>query len=281
MKKLRLLFAFCTALLLLSMSACSDDDSVQEWPGGTTAKLLPVKIYGKDNGGMRAFEYDDSNRLTTLSYYFKSDGNLSKYSELKIEYDSQGRIVKTTDQSVPSSSSYAYTEVNTFTYDGSQVVMNGTYFTSEIKIDAQGRILERKDYDKGNEELVSASSYSYDQKGNIGTEEYKNNRRLVYTYDNQNGIFSHINAPQWFLVSVLGMKTGFYNNITETKTYAFGIEEYVDPTTSKTTYTYNANGYPIKYVVPVVSFCGTPPLPETTFEVEYKEAKIYYPVPTL
>lgn len=273
MKKLRSLFAFCTAFLLLSISSCSDDDSVQEWPGGTTAKLLPVKIYGKDNGGMRAFEYDNNNRLTTLTTYATKNGKLNKSRILKIEYDAEGRIKKADDRSVESpESSYAYINVCTFTYDGSQVVMNGTYFTSEIKIDAQGRILERKDYQKDNEELVSASSYTYDSKGNLSTEEYKDNRRLTYSYDNQNGIFSHINAPQWFLVSVLGMNTGFYNNITETKTYAFGTEGYLDPTTSKTTYTYNANGYPVKYTVPFSGDCGTPPLPETNFEVEYKEA---------
>lgn len=192
---------------------------------------------------------------------------------LKIEYDAQGRIEKTEERSVePMESSYLYINVCTFTYNGSQVVMHGTYFISEINIDSQGRIVDRKDYEKGNEELVSASSYSYDQKGNISTEEYKNNRRLTYTYDNQNGVFSHINAPQWFIVSVLSLKTGFYNNAKETKTYAFGTEGYTDPITLNMTYTYNANGYPIKYIAPVVSFCGTPPLPETTFEVEYKEA---------
>lgn len=264
MKNLSFLLTLCVSLLLL-MSACSDDDDMQEWPGGTSAKLLPVKISGKVNGNQQVFEYDNDNRLTAEIYYTKSNGKTAKYSEFRIEYDSQGRIAKAVNQIVNGESN-----TYTFTYDGSKITILDTYYTNYIDIDAQGRILKKEQYYNTNQQLAVEYNYSYDQKGNVAIENLRSNTIYTYTYDSQNGIFSCINTPQWFIVSMLGRVGVIYNNYTELE-ISYPDDSY--HISSKITYTYNKNGYPIKYIVPNNSGCGTPPLPETDFVVEYTAAK--------
>ena len=59
MKNISSYFKLCLVLACLSFLACSDDNSIQNFPGGTSAQLLPIKISGEKNGGQKVFVYDD------------------------------------------------------------------------------------------------------------------------------------------------------------------------------------------------------------------------------
>ena len=268
MRNINLYFKLCLVLVFLFMVACSDENRMHNFPGGTSARLLPVKVSGEKNGGQTILIYDNYNRLVNCSYYLKSGGGLSKYSELKIEYDTDGCIKKAIEQT-----SGGENNTYLFTYDESQIVIQDTYYTRYIDADAQGRILGMKQSYNNDRNTSVVYNYSYDQKGNI-TKYDLNNNYYSYVYDNYNGIYSYVNTPQWFLVIMLGKSNFVYNNCTEIYTYSLdenGKEQ--APVTFKLTYTYNDNGYPVKYHIPNMSFCGTPPLPESDFNIEYQEAK--------
>lgn len=268
MKNISSYFKLCLVLVYLLFVACSDDNSIQNFPGGTSAQLLPVKISGEKNGGQKVFVYDDYNRLISYSYFSKSDKKLSKISELKIQYDALGRVDKATQES-SEGESYIYT----ITYDELQIVVQDKYYTRYIDIDTQGRVLKMKQYYTNNRDASIEYNYQYDQKGNLIKNDFNNNY-YSYTYDVHNGIYSSVNTPQWFLVTMLDA-TLIYNNYTQIQVSFLdenGKEQ--TPTTFKITHTYNENGYPVKYHVPNMTFCGTPPLPESDFRVEYQEAKV-------
>lgn len=268
MKNISSYFKLCLVLACLSFLACSDDNSIQNFPGGTSAKLLPVKISGEKNGGQTVFVYDDYNRLISCSYFSKSDKKLSKTSELKIQYDALERVEKATYES-SEGESYTYT----ITYEGSHIVVQDKYYTRHIDIDAQGNVLKMKQYYANDQNASIEYNYQYDQKGNLIKKDFNNNY-YSYTYDDYNGVYSSVNTPQWFLVTMLDA-TYIYNNCNQIQVSFLdenGKEQ--TPTTFKITHTYNENGYPVKYHVPNMTFCGTPPLPESDFRVEYQEAKV-------
>lgn len=267
MKKINLLLVLLVILGLSVATSCTDDD-VQEWPGGTAAMLLPVKIVGEDNGNQEVYVYDEYNRLTGCTYYTMSGSKLSKYSELNIEYNDIGQIVKATQRAENKMSN-----VYTVTYDGLKIVVKDTYYTRNIETDAQGRILKMEMIYNEVSDTPVEYKYSYDPKGNILRYEINNNIN-TYSYDDRNAIFSQVNTPQWFLVTILGKSFFIYKNCTEVKTSYLGEDgKESSPTTFQITHTYNANGYPVKYHIPNMSFCGTPPLPESNFRVEYTEAE--------
>lgn len=267
MKNIGLFFRVCFILIFtLSTAACSDDDAIINFPGGTEAKLIPVKIYGEKNGGITSFTYDDDNRIINCSYSFENGGKLSKYSEYTIEYDDNDNINRVVYQIIDGD-----TFIYTMTYEESCIIMKDKFYTSYIYIDSQNRVLKVSQSNNSNEELYF--NYDYDNKGNLIRHDI-NGIYYSYSYDERNGIFNCVNTPQWFLVFMLNKEYHISNNCNEITTYY--LDENGDKklrTTFELTYTYNDNGYPTKYHVPNMSFCGTPPLPESDFRVEYKEAK--------
>jgi len=272
MKLKNLLGLFCIISILSFFISCSDsDDDAQVFPGGTSAKLLPVKAEGEKKTYCFYYEYDNNNRLLSEKIAWTE----SNYATYKINYGTDGNIDKMTydyfeDGKIIEEGSHSLT----YTYNGSQIKVNNSKRKLDkwlIEVDDQGRILESKTIFSGDKEYIYTTTYEYSD-GNI-----KRADGVDYSYDNKNGIFKYVNTPQWFLVSQLNIMYFLKNNATEFNQI---LEERNSETKAsgttpgnKITYTYNSNGYPAKYT-PVNFYLmnNGAVMPENYFLVEYKLA---------
>lgn len=272
MKRNIFLFVSCILSLSFLTFSCSDDDNDGIFPGGTSAKLLPTVIKGEKGIFESYYQYDSRNRLISKKDVWPRDGKRS--STYEVSYDTEGRISKM----VQTDSKYtADNRILTYVYDGSKVTVqsdNPAQADFIVEIDDQGKVL--KFQSAPNEGSSSyTENYDYDTNGNIKGIQKSGRKYRSYRYDNKNGIFKHINMPQWFIVTQLNELYMFNNNITEEivsdssqeKAELRGIvdEGY------KITYVYNENGYPRRYnhpyVTDIMDMEG-----EDNYNIEYKEA---------
>lgn len=277
MKTTKFLLAILVTFISLFMLACADDaDDGQEFPGGIDTKLLPIKISGVTNNWERIFQYDTFNRLTDISLYSKVGGKRVLSSEQKIIYNDQGQIANVLDRIKYDNGPQSHT--SSIKYDGLKIRVEGDFNTTDIDVDKDGRILKMQQYsiyaysDITSEDYLDYT-YQYDAEGNIieKTRNYTNGSYYTdnYSYDKNKGIYSSINTPQWFLVLYLS-ENMLTNNFIKSQPE---IADFVNVGINNVSYTYNSNGYPVKYVIPLAGFCGTPPFPESNFAVEYKMAE--------
>lgn len=280
MKTKNILSFLFIGMVSFFMVACSnsDDDYPNSKKTGAVTKLIPVKIYGGDNGVENIFEYDDNNRLTTIKIYADLDGKRALFSEQKINYNALGQIADVTGRvrTLDGFETFPYS----IKYNGLKIEMQGDYKISYIDTDTDGRILSMRQYsmhDNVKSDDYIDLSFEYDAKGNITKKVLKHKSGYyysdTYSYDDKNGIFSGINTPQWFFITMSITDDMIFSNnyIKRESTYSDGTTNGTSiPVTNNITYTCNSSGFPIKYLKPYTGFCGTPPLPETNFNIEYK-----------
>lgn len=260
----------CVAFtIILTAFSCSDDDEsdYKVFPGGTSAKLLPIKIKGEKGIAEYYYEYDADNRLVSKKTVWPLAGK-NNYSTLTISYDDEGRIIGTTNKDenfVENNYTFSYS------YNDSEITVKSipaSLRNLKIIIDEEGKMLKSEQFtDEGN--LYSVMNYEYDNQGNI----INTNDSRDLKYDDKNGIFKHVNVPQWFLATQLYELYCFKNNVVE-ETYRTSYK-ITDTELSvggfKIKYTYNENGYPVKYTNPYHSdVIGE--VFEDNFIINYKSA---------
>ena len=271
MRRNNLLSAFYVIFISFLMLSCSDDnDSDYEvFPGGTSAKILPVKVTGDKNATIIYYEYDNNNRLVTIKREWPRAGEGSTNT---ISYDTEGRIVKLTRTHTTPENNYIWT----YTYNGSQITAkyDKSAHSFIIEVNESGHILKRDQLDvDGN--VVYSEYFVYDDNGNIKNKNTSHPNYRSYTYDDKNGIFKNVNIPQWFLATQLSELYTFDNNVVEESVkYSNGeIEERLLVDSGfKIAYTYNGNDYPIKYTSPYrTDIVGE--IIDDTFTIKYRLAK--------
>jgi len=264
-------------LILSSLfaGACSDDDDNHDFPGGTSAKLLPVKIEIDGTPDQYTFQYDKSNRLIKQEYTYKDE---NYYSSWHISYDSDGKIIEMIKKT-----SNADTDTYTFTYDGNTITAVNKFYIQLYEIDSEGKILKQIMQMKDTGEEAFQVEYKYDESGNISETMNKQGGRettqITHTYDKNSGVFKSVNTPQWFFCTQLSLYKMFHNNVTSiqsTPIYdGLRLSDASLPSETTISYKYNANAYPIRYsVTSPPSWCGTPPVGDLTshYTVRYQEA---------
>lgn len=272
MRRNNLLSAFCVIFISFLIPSCSDDnDSDYEvFPGGTSAKILPVKVIGDKNATIIDYEYDNNNRPVTIKRKWPraGEGCFTK----TISYDTEGRIVKLTHIHTTPENNY----ISTYTYNGSQITVkyDNSAQSFTIEVNESGQILKRDQLDvDGN--VVYSEDFVYDDNGNIKNKNTSYLNYRSYTYDDKNGIFKNVNIPQWFLATQLSELYMFNNNVVdESVKYSNGeIEKRLLVDSGfKIVYTYNENGYPIKYTSPYrTDIVGE--IMDDAFTIKYSLAK--------
>ena len=198
----------------------------------------------------KKYLYDENDRLLKLESAFDRSGlsssmpveirtefmtskNSTADSYSLCQYDSEGRLSKMDHYFNETGKNFEYRSMQTFEYEGSNIVKVNLYYVPEGKItqfrvytyDDQGNVINEKYYsniERSESELISETSYKYDN------------------YKNPFQIFSITGSP------------GFYtnvNNIIETSLIRHyevpGFDKY---STENRSYEYNSNGYPVKAI---------------------------------
>ncbi|SHF84644.1 hypothetical protein [Dysgonomonas macrotermitis] len=278
MKKNLLLLVLCFFSFSFLMLSCSDDDNSNDnFPGGTSAKLLPVKVKGDRGIKEASYEYDDNNRLIQYKITWPSSKS-NDYLLYKINYNTNGNVSEMQYTMFTGGKIDAeYTISYNYNGDLITVINDGLYMVGDqkIKIDGSGRILELKQLEeRTNNSVYYSENFEYDTNGNIKSKNTSNSLYSTYTYDDKNGIFKYVNTPQWFLQSQLGGLFTFNNNPVEENAGYRSDEVALRGVAPgfKIEYTYNENGYPTKYTSPYVSDIIGESL-DSYFKIEYKSAK--------
>lgn len=274
MRNKHLIFIILSSFILLFATACSDDNDeyIPSFPGGTEAKLLPVKIYDGDNKILEEFTYDELNRLTEYNK-FRIDTEIldktagkSKTDGLSILYNEIGDISEVLiDRGT-------YTERKVLTYNGSEIRIEDNSYLNVIETQDRNLVVNRILSVAAIKEILQVNRYTYDQYKNIKSETFKGGDGRNYKYDDKNGIFSQVNTPQWFLINYLFKDSNLKNNrIQESPFYINAKGDTIrDRQIFKYNYEYNNNGYPYRYNKQYIE--DKEPYPELTYTIEYREA---------
>lgn len=281
MKKYKLLSMFCLISIAFCLVSCSDDDDIQNFPGGTKARLLPVRISTDDGSSEYLFQYDSSNRLIKQIYNLKEGKDFFYYAEMVIKYDAEGRIEKVTGRA----SNTTFINTASFTYDDSHIEVTDNYFITNIETDIYNNIVSQQQTPiNGEKSNVTKTYYDYDSQYNISAEiltDGISETHAANKYDNRNGIFKSVNIPQWFFATriVSPFTNGIYNNPVS-EVYSKDIDDYKYEQKTSYEYIYNDNAYPVRAAITSPPlYCSTSEDPDdrkTTYRVEYKLAEVVY-----
>lgn len=272
MKNKNLIFIILSSFMLLFVTACSDnnDDIDKSFPGGTKAKLLPVKIYKEEFKETQEFEYDNLNRLTKYKLYSTATDVENKLRKaIEIKYNEAGAVSEYIE------SANQVTFLYTATYSESEVILENPTYKINIKLDGQSRILNVIETYPPKVEANRTHTYEYDALGNIAKYSY-DEKYWEYSYDDKNGIYSQIKSPQWILELILDKnELPLANNCTSLRTYykKENTGEELYGFLYKRAYVYNDNGYPVKYKEEKNYATESTPPDYNNIRIEYREAK--------
>lgn len=228
-------------ILFLFLTACDSDDSPKFQLDDA---LLPTKIVTMqsydaepqyDYTHITTFEYDGSDHLMTMlkeTYRRlnneKEDKNTLIYRiSTRLEYSLTENIVTQTDNMKFQVTTGYDTRTETRVYNiasGENIVnvtLDGKYKETIELSNGLGVKYNRVAYSDIPEQTTFnyTEEYKYNDKGNIseytyirGAKEYTKTEK--YSYDTYNGIYKHVNIPQWLFI-VLFNNTGQTNNIKE------------------------------------------------------------------
>lgn len=236
MKKLKLSILFLLSILFIACDS-SDDFRLDD-------ALLPKKVTTKQSYNAEpqydymhiiTFEYDAFNhpvnivretyrRLQTE----KENKNVLTYSKsTKLEYLLIEDMVKQTDvikSRVEDNNYSTHTETRVYNVASGgnniiEITLDGKY---KETIELSGGLAVKYNkvvYSDVPEEKIYnyVEEYKYNAKGDVSeytysSEEYTNTER--YSYDGYNGIYKHMNIPQWLFISLFGNE-GRISNITD------------------------------------------------------------------
>lgn len=243
---------FFISLIMLSLS-CNDDTGSNN---NKAIKLLPQKIsieYGASDKRVLTYDYDKNRRLTgyTETNIFGNSIELLDIETIcKITYNEENQIdsliITPRLLNDNNTNNIAYLPVNDtilFKHNDKIIkIKRKNKKDEEITINSKGEAIFYKYYGDTNAGLQITNTYLYDHKGNITDITINNGSSASYTpykyfYDNKNGIFSHVNTPEWFLLIMLNQDLNYTNN----------FNEYTDYEGNKCTvrHIYNDNDYPV------------------------------------
>lgn len=258
------LFISLICSFVLVTASCSDHDDVKVKSNNPFIK----EIIGQGK--------------TLSKFLYNSSGKISESQDLfyyqRFTYDTQNRLVKAenaADLSMSSSSSNVWArKTELMTSDNSEITHYQLFFynqsgqlarienyhmkdgnfiyNSKKTYEYDGNRIIRLNWHKLSGEITNYNSYEYDEKGNVISIKYyytnyegSSNPTLIsettYKYDsmyNPFRIYMEAGDP--------GLYTNINNVIETTNITYIEVPGFDKPTTSKTSYQYNSNGYPIK-----------------------------------
>ena len=186
---------FLTAIVSLLLVGCNNDngDYDPNDPSRETVRLLPSRI-SFDGGGGIDLQYDDLNRLVRL---------VSWGDTTVITYDANNNPVRMEGNNV----------AVTFLYEGKQVFIAGQRWSSLISdtltLNANGQVVKRVSWSYNTWDGWRRSSqeeFFYNLTGNVVRIMENNYHQILYSYSNVRSVFRHVNAPDWFIFSVISLE---------------------------------------------------------------------------
>lgn len=227
-----------TFILLFFLTACDSSESYR-----LDNELLPKKITTMqsydaepwfDYTHITTFEYDDSNRPTTILKETYRKRNTEKNSKdtlvnsvsRKLEYNLSDNAVKQTNVIKK------WIKENEYNTHTETCVYDITNTNDAIDVTLDGKHKGKIELSKGLAVKYSRVAYSAvpEQEIYIYTEEYKYNdkgdisdytyivdnyfSKEKYSYDGYNGVYKHMNIPQWLFIALFGNE-GRINNIND------------------------------------------------------------------
>ncbi len=265
----KILYFSLTIAALALFSACEKDKFKLDVEN-ESVKKLPESIYR--NGNLECgFQYDNLNRLTTITY----DRNSSYYS-VRISYNERNAPISVRRSYDPYSS---YND--TIVYKDNQVfIMSqyyyGSYDTAIITLNSAEEMGQAR-YSN----YLSDYTYTYNSNGNLSTITYRSSSMgsssaINIQYSTAPSIFRHVNTPDWFFIYYSNLIFRNYNSFYwNKKGYMFGSTyrlEYGEMINSSYYHTYetDSDGYGYVREINPIDYSGEKISPWT---VQYIFAK--------
>ncbi|HCO66249.1 MAG TPA: hypothetical protein DIT04_00575 [Dysgonomonas sp.] len=234
-------------------TSCTDNDGNHV---NSSVKLLPAKIqveYELSNKYIYTYKYDSTNRLVEYvetSLFSNNIGMEDMETRCKIVYNQDNTIDSLIIsprflEEHPDIDGYVYamaSDTVLFEYSEQEIIVKYRNKQEEkIRINPKQEVVAYEYYGGIDGKLKITNTYQYDENGNIVRIVINNGIDspyipYTYNYDNCNGIFRHVNVPQWFMVIMLDQRFNMVNN----------FKEYSDIDGYKWTmdYSYNKHDYP-------------------------------------
>lgn len=178
-----------------------------------------------------AFDPDIASSTIHIKNELMTSQNSTFTGNYIFEYNSEGKLV-TQKNYFKKNDQFVYTSMNSFEYVGDKIVKSNLHDTLNVitqfysyEYDSKQNVINEKQYsllsDSGTEpKLISEVSFKYD---------YKNNPFKIFRQLGQIGLYTNTN-------NVIESNSVLYEDVP-------GINKF---STSKTSYEYNTQGYPIK-----------------------------------
>jgi len=177
------------------------------------------------------FEYDDSNRLKgVLKETYRRTQNSDEDNTLvnsitrELEYSLAENIITQTDfykTWIKANDYSTYTETRVYNIASGEsnvieVMLDGKYKETIELSNGLAVKMNRVAYSSVPEEVIFnyTEEYKYNTKGDISEYTYSANdytNTKKYEYDSRNGVYKHLNIPQWLFISLFGDEGRFQN----------------------------------------------------------------------
>lgn len=228
---------------------------VGEWgDGGTTdgeavednsKKLLPIEIVDQyfmlNNLSKYLFTYDTKNRVSTMEWWFQTNGARSAHMLITFNYSASNEITSyVTDIIHDANLSQSWKELSECIYSDGKVTIKTTELRSNLISERIIYMDSRKNY------LNSPSdSRTYDANGNTISND-------LFKYDNKRNAVYYLSLPGWFIKIALSANlcTG-KNNLIEISGQPFDMEYNAEGYPTKMSYTKIISGKPKEYKVTI------------------------------
>lgn len=225
---------------VLSFGGCNTDNETDPYDK-LYIELLPSKITNNLNTET-SLAYDRINRITNVIQKTINDQTDEYTKSYSISYNAQGQIdtlfVDELKLSAQQDTLQARSYEVVYTYQNNTIhVKDEPFLNRTIEVDNSGRILHHEVVYRQTDGFTYTRTYDYeytDANNNISQCIEKSidaENTITYKYDEMKGLFSRVNTPQWFLVDVLNIRSGFKNNCIQEASVAIS-------------YTYADNKYP-------------------------------------
>lgn len=226
MKKLVLSVIVAAGLMFTSCDKNDDNNPTEEGTVDVTKMYLPSKIVSDDYTTI--YTYNNKGQVTKITesdgyeYTFTYNGNQL------VEVVSIDEVYKTT---------------YTFTQSGTKLTLNMKgEFNGQTQTDTEELTLDSK----GNLLNDGYFTYTYDANGNITKMLSDDSEKIIFKYDDKNGIYKNVKLPQWVFAYIISEQTNIINNVVDINYEDSDFPE--DNFNATATYSYNADNYPVKMV---------------------------------
>lgn len=226
MKKVVLSAFVLAGLMFTSCDKNDDNNPAEEGTVDVSKMYLPSKIVSE--WGTTIYTYNNKAQLIKIA---ESDGyeyTFSYSGEQLVEATATENNIKTI---------YTFSQAGTKLTVNLKAEFNGqTHNDTEIlTLDSKGNLLNDGYF-----------TYTYDANGNITKMLSDDSEKIIFKYDDKNGIYKNVKLPQWVFAYIISEQTNIINNVVDINYEDSDFPE--DNFNATATYSYNADNYPVKMV---------------------------------